>query len=74
MVTYMGLMGLNHILQHPPAVWTTGTAEFKTGQERKHITHNTPPQPQLATGDVEAGAKLGESRGREALGEDVRKL
>jgi len=43
MVTYMGLMGLNLILQHPPAVWTTGTAEFKTGQERKHITHNTPP-------------------------------
>ena len=29
---------------------------------------------QLATGDVEAGAKLGEGRGREALGEDVGKL
>jgi hypothetical protein len=29
---------------------------------------------QLATGDVEAGAKLGEGRGREALGEDVSEL
>jgi hypothetical protein len=67
------------ILQHPPAVWTTGAAEFKTGQERKQVSaqqHNTqdPPQPQLATEDVEAGAKLGEGRGREAFGEDVHKL
>jgi hypothetical protein len=34
----------------------------------------SPPQSQLATGDVEAGAKLIEGRGREALGEDVGKL
>jgi hypothetical protein len=40
--------------------------------EKKH-THS-PPQTQLATVDVEAGAKLGEGRGREALGEDVSKL
>jgi hypothetical protein len=65
------------IPQHPPAVWTTAAAEFKTGQERKQVSAQhtqDPPQPQLATGDVEAGAKLGEGRGREAFGEDVRKL
>ena len=46
-----------------------------------HYTYsNTPPQSelptqtQLATGDVEAGAELGEGRGREALGEDVSEL
>ena len=33
-----------------------------------------PPQPQLATGYVEAGAKLRESRGGQSLGEDVSKL
>jgi hypothetical protein len=77
----MGHMGLSHmglnILQHPPAVWTTGAAEFKTEQERKHVRAQhtrPPPQPQLATGDVEARAKLGEGRGREAFGEDIRKL
>ena len=32
------------------------------------------PQPQLATGYVEAGAKLRESRGGKTLGEDVGKL
>ena len=35
---------------------------------------NTPPQPQLATGYVEAGAKLREGRGGQSLGEDVSKL
>ena len=35
---------------------------------------NTPPQPQLATGYVEAGAKLREVRGGQSLGEDVGKL
>ena len=33
-----------------------------------------PPQPQLATGYVEAGAKLREGRGEQSLGEDVSKL
>ena len=33
-----------------------------------------PPQPQLATGYVEAGAELREGRGMKALGEDVGKL
>src|SRR6185295_10847013 len=35
---------------------------------------NTPPQPQLATGYVEAGANLQEGRGGQSLGEDVSKL
>jgi hypothetical protein len=43
-------------------------------EKRKEATHTAPRQTQLATGDVEAGAKLGEGRGREALGEDVGKL
>ena len=33
-----------------------------------------PPQPQLATGYVEAGSKLREGRGGQPLGEDVSKL
>src|SRR6185312_11306089 len=33
-----------------------------------------PPQPQLATDYVEAGAKLREGRGGQSLGEDVSKL
>jgi hypothetical protein len=44
-----------------------------TGKE-EHTEHTSPPQTQLATSDVEAGAELGEGRGREALGEDVGKL
>ena len=66
-------MGLIHTPQPPPpcVVWTTGAAELQTGHKKKHTC---PPQTQLATGDVEARAKLGESRGREALGEDVDKL
>ena len=40
----------------------------------KRISHTSPPQTPLATGDVEAGAELGEGRGREALGEDVSEL
>jgi hypothetical protein len=41
-------------------------------RKRKYI--RAPPQTQLATGDVEAGAKGGEGRRREALGEDVCEL
>jgi hypothetical protein len=58
----------------PPAVWTTGVAVYKTGQQRKKVTHKAPPQPQLATGYVEAGPELREGRGRKALGEDVSEL
>ena len=35
---------------------------------------NTPPQTQLATCYVEAGAKLREGRGGQSLGEDISKL
>jgi hypothetical protein len=42
--------------------------------KREKKPHTQPPQTQLATGDVEAGTKLGEGRGWEALGEDVGKL
>ena len=44
-----------------------------TGKE-EHTEHTSPPQTQLATSDVEAGAELGEGRGRETLGEDVGEL
>jgi hypothetical protein len=40
----------------------------------KRIHIRAPPQTQLATGDVEAGAEVGEGRRREALGEDVCEL
>ena len=50
---------------------------FKTGQEEstKRLQRaNIPPQPQLATGYIEAEAKLREGRGGQPLGEDVNKL
>ena len=40
----------------------------------EHKRANTPPQPQLATGYVEAGSKLREGRRGQPLGEDVSKL
>ena len=40
----------------------------------EHKRAKTPPQPQLATGYVEAGSKLREGRRGQALGEDVSKL
>jgi len=42
--------------------------------KRKYTQGKYPPQPQLATGYVEAGAKLREGRGGQSLGEDVSKL
>jgi len=48
---------------------------LQTGQKRrKKYNTRAPPQTQLATGDVEARAELGEGRGRETLGEDVGEL
>ena len=41
---------------------------------RREYKGQIPPQPQLATGYVEAGAKLREGRGGQSLGEDVSKL
>ena len=40
----------------------------------EHKRANTPPQPQLATGYVEAGSKLREGRRGQPLREDVSKL
>jgi hypothetical protein len=71
---YTSHMGHSHIYTlTPPAVWTTGAAVYKTGQQRKTHTQG-PPQPQLATGYVEAGPELREGRGRKTLGEDVSEL
>jgi hypothetical protein len=68
-------MGHSHIYTNTPAVWTTDAAVYKTGQQRKKETHtHGPPQPQLATGYVEAGPELREGPGRKTLGEDVSKL
>jgi hypothetical protein len=68
-------MGHSHIYTlTPPAVWATSAAVYKTGQQRKKLIHKSPPQPQLATGYVEAGPELREGRGRKALGEDVSEL
>jgi hypothetical protein len=47
---------------------------YKTGQQRKKLIHKRAPQPQLATGYVEAGPELREGRGRKVLGEDVSEL
>ena len=73
-------MGLN-----TPAIWATdtytntprslnyrrsGVQDWTTKKAHTRI----PPQPQLATCYIEAGAKLRESRGGETLGEDVGKL
>ena len=49
----------------------SGVQDWRT---KKVHTGTPPPQPQLATCYVEAGAKLRESRGGETLGEDVSKL
>jgi len=46
---------------------------LQTEHEKKDNTQAS-PQTQLATGDVEAGAELGEGRGRKTLGEDVGEL
>jgi hypothetical protein len=49
----------------------SGVQDWPTKKE----THTQgPPQPQLATGYVEAGPKLREGRGGKTLGEDVSKL
>jgi hypothetical protein len=49
-------------------------AQRSSRLDMKRRTHTSPPQTQLAAGDVEAGAKLGEGWGREAFGEDVGEL
>ena len=60
---------------HPPSnldYRRSGVCRLDT---KKSTTHEPPPpQTQLAIDDVEAGAELGEGRGRETLGEDVGEL
>ena len=56
---------------------TPPAAVFNTGQEEstnRVQKGKYPPQPQLATGYVETGAKLREDRVGQSLGEDVSKL
>ena len=63
----------SHIHQHPPQ--SEQPAQQCSRLDKKRVQRaNIPPQPQLATGYVEAGAKLREGRGGQSLGEDVSKL
>jgi hypothetical protein len=40
---YTGHMGHSHIYTlTPPTVWTTNAAVYKTGQQRKKLTHKAP--------------------------------
>jgi hypothetical protein len=76
-MSYMGLMGLIHSYFNTPPqseLPTQRSYRLDTKRSTNTQTHTSPPQAQLATGDVEAGVKLGEGQGREALGEDVGKL
>ena len=50
------------------------SVQDRTRREYKGQIPPSPPQPQLATGYVEAGAKLREGRGGQSHGEDVSKL
>ena len=72
-LSYMGFMGLIHTYSNT-LPQSEPLAQRSYRLDAKRSTHTSPPQTQLATGDVEVGAKLGEGRGREALGEDVGKL
>jgi len=60
-------------LQHPPQSELPAQRSSRL-DKKERSTHSTPPQAQLATSDVEAGAKLRECRGGETLGEDVDEL
>ena len=57
----------------PAAVGTTVAAVFKTVQEES-TNDKYPPQAQLATCYIEAGAKLREGQEGQSLGEDISKL
>ena len=68
----------SHIHQHPPQselpVQRCSRLDKKRVQREYKGLIPPPPQPQLATGYIEAGAKLREGRGGQSLGEDVSKL
>ena len=61
----------------PPRSLNNRRSGVQDWTTRKYTQGKYPPppaQPQLATGYVEAGAKLREGRGGQSLGEDVSKL
>ena len=67
-------MGLHYTYSNtPPQSELPAQRSLQIEHEKEYNTR--PPLPtQLATGDVEARAELGEGRGRETLGEDVGEL
>ena len=69
---YMG----SHIQQHPPQSKLPAQRCSRLDKKRVQRVYKgkIPPQPQLATCYVEAGAKLREGRGGWSFGEDVSKL
>ena len=52
----------------------SGVQDWTRREYKESTKGQYPLQPQLATGYVEAGAKLRERRGGQSLGEDVSKL
>ena len=58
----------------PPQSELLAQRSSRLDKKERRSTHSTPREPQLATGDVEAGAKLKECRRGETLGEDVGEL
>jgi hypothetical protein len=71
----MGLAVTGLTLTPPRSLDVRRSGVHRLDSKRRSTSHNRiPPQTQLATTDVEAGAKLGEGRGRKTLGEDVGKL
>jgi hypothetical protein len=71
-----GPHGPNHIYSNTPrSLNIRRSGVYRLEPKRRSTSHTRiPPQTQLATTDVEAGAKLDEGRGRKTLGEDVGKL
>jgi hypothetical protein len=68
-------MGLTIYSNTPRSLNFRRSGVYRLDSRRRSTSHNRiPPKPQLVTTDVEAGAKLGEGRGRKTLGEDVGEL
>jgi hypothetical protein len=70
----MGHMGLTIYSNTPRSLNFRRNGVYRLDSKRSTSHNRSPPQTQLATTNVEAGAKLGEGRGRKTLGEDVGKL
>jgi hypothetical protein len=70
-----GHMGHSHIYTlTPPQSGLPAQRCTRLANKERNLYTRGPPQPQLATGYVEAGPELREGRGRKTLGEDVSKL